>query len=198
VNVGRQRLRLLRVGEAGRGGVRRIALGLVCFAVAMSAVVVVAKAVSDRNATWQPPATRPAAYRPCASVVLTSLPKDFRLTERQLKALPENHMGVVETFTSGSLLVRVYSGVDVLDVLEDLELAGRGVEAGGKTFVLYHTQVQPDLLVGTLEDARLTEPCDAVAVLTRNVRTDAMLGLLSGLEVRERADIWGVGDREQE
>ena len=142
-----------------------------------------------------PPPSRPIAYTPCAEVVLTWRPPGFVLAERRLHALARNHMGTVETYTGNNVSIRTYSGVNAIDALEDLELVGRPVQAGGRDFVLHDTAAYPGLLLAELSDVDSDEPCDSIAVRTFNLTEDVMVALLTGLDIHERAGPWGTADR---
>ncbi len=180
---------------------RRVVLLAVGFVVIVAVVVTVGASVSRPSQAEsvvhkQPqPSSRPARFIPCDEIVLHSLPARYETVERRLRALSDSHMGTVETFSHGDKVVKAFSGVDVIDLLEDLDLVSRPVRAGGKNYTLYRTDAAPTLLIAMLQDPRLEEPCDVVAVETVNLGVGETMTVLAGLEVRGRNETWGATNR---
>jgi hypothetical protein len=162
----------------------------------LAVVLVAGRWVVPAVAQTPPPPvpSRPAAYTRCPDLVLTFRPPGFVMTERRLQALSDNHMGKVETYLNGQARISTYSGVDAIDALEDMELVGRPVRAGGRDFVLHHTAALRGLLLAQLQqqDQDPEDPCGSFEVLTYNVPTDVMMALLEGLDIRARSDKMGV------
>lgn len=138
------------------------------------------EAVSTQPA---PGPTRAAAFTKCAEVSLSQAPSGFSLAARELEALRGNHMGEVVTYRSGTRTIQLYSGPDLYDSLEDLDLTSERVTTTSRSFALSSTRLAPELLIAVLQDKRLEEPCDNVGVLTRHVPRATMVEVLERLQV---------------
>jgi len=92
-------------------------------------------------------------------------------------------MGSLTVYRKGLRQIQVFSGPNVYDKLDDVDLVPRQVEAGGRSFQMWTTKVDPALLVAQLQDDRLRPPCDNIGVLTRHVPTSTFKQLLADLRV---------------
>lgn len=129
------------------------------------------------------PPTRAAGFRNCPEAHLRQLPAGFRIVRRDLSALGDRHMGELKIYLDGRRQIQVFSGPDVYDKLDDMDLVSRRVSVGGRTFELWTTTIDRTLLVAQLVDDRLQEPCDNVGVLTRHVPRATFMGLLRDLRL---------------
>jgi hypothetical protein len=134
-----------------------------------------------------PAATRPAAFARCPDLVLTALPPGFRKTDSSVEALYGNHMGYVITYAApgGRQQLKTYSGVDLLDILDDLDFVAEDARVGGRDFALHRTGNIPDMLVAELEAAPYEAPCDNLFVQSRRLPRGQLLDVLRGLELRK-------------
>jgi hypothetical protein len=130
-----------------------------------------------------PPPTRSAGFRHCPEAHVRPLPAGFRLVRRDLSALGDQHMGELKIYRSGRSQIQVFSGPDVYDKLDDMDLVSRRVSVRGRTFELWTTTIDRNLLVAQLVDDRLRQPCDNVGVLTRHVPRATFMGLLRDLRL---------------
>lgn len=129
------------------------------------------------------PPTRAAGFRNCPEAHLRQLPAGFRIVRRDLSALGDRYMGELRIYRDGRRQIQVFSGPDVYDKLDDMDLVSRRVSVRGRTFELWTTTIDRTLLVAQLVDDRLQEPCDNVGVLTRHVPRPAFLRLLRDLRL---------------
>ncbi len=127
--------------------------------------------------------TRAAEFTSCPSLRLSEIPDGFKVSRRQLEALSDNHMGEVTTYADGKRSIKVYSGPDLYDSLEDLDLTADVVRTDEFEFELSSTLLQPELLIAVMDEEQFDEPCDSHGVLTRHVERAQMLELLAGLEL---------------
>jgi len=135
-----------------------------------------------------PPAvTRPAAFTRCPDIVLATMPPGLTKTDSVVQALYGNHMGYVITYSTVDRRrqLKTYSGVDLLDALDDLDFSARDVRVGGRDFVLHRTTAIPDMLVAEVEAAGHQPPCDNLFVQSRHLPRSQVLDVLRGLELRQ-------------
>ena len=92
-------------------------------------------------------------------------------------------MGTLKIYRNGVRQIQVFSGPDVYDKLDDVDLVPRQLEAGGRSFQMWTTKVDPALLVAQLQDDRLRPPCNNIGVLTRHVPAATFEQLLAHLRV---------------
>jgi hypothetical protein len=131
-------------------------------------------------------ATRPATFTRCPDIALTMVPAGLTRTDSVVEALYGNHMGYVITYAAadGRRQLKTYSGVDLLDVLDDLDFSARAIRVGGRGFVLHRTTAIPDMLVAEVEAAGYEPPCDNLFVQSRYLPRGQVLEVLRGLELR--------------
>ena len=127
--------------------------------------------------------TRAAGFRNCPEAHLRPLPAGFRIVRRDLSALGDQYMGELKIYRDGPRQIQVFSGPDVYDKLDDMDLVSRRVSVDGRTFELWTTTIDRNLLVAQLVDDRLRQPCDNVGVLTRHVPRSTFLRLLRDLRL---------------
>jgi len=151
--------------------------------VAVSALLA---ACEPASAPIPPAVTRPAAFTRCPDIALTIMPPGLTKTDSVVEALYGNHMGYVITYATadGRRQLKTYSGVDLLDALDDLDFSARAVRVGARGFVLHRTAAIPDMLVAEVEAAPYEPPCDNLFVQSRHVSRGQVLDLLRGLELR--------------
>jgi hypothetical protein len=85
----------------------------------------------------------------------------------------------------GRRQLKTYSGVDLLDLLDDLDFTTEDARAGGRDFVLHRTGNVPDMLVAEVEAAAYEAPCDNLFVQSRRLSRGQLLEVLRGLELRQ-------------
>jgi len=134
-----------------------------------------------------PASTRPAAFVRCPDIVLATMPPGLTKTDSVVQALYGNHMGYVITYSTVDRRrqLKTYSGVDLLDALDDLDFSARDVRVGGRDFVLHRTTAIPDMLVAEVEAAGHQPPCDNLFVQSRHLPRSQVLDVLRGLELRQ-------------
>jgi hypothetical protein len=156
-------------------------------AAAVAGVALLAAACTQGPAPIPPAPTRPAAFVRCADIVLTTMPQGFRKTDSSVEALYDNHMGYVITYSDpdGRRQLKTYSGVELLDVLDDLDFTGQDVRVGGRNLILHRTTAIPDMLVAEVEAAPYQAPCDNLFIQSRHLARSQMLDVLNGLELRQ-------------
>ena len=148
-------------------------------------VLVVGAAPGCRAQGTQTP-TRAVRFAPCPAVRLVPVPADFELVNRSLHRLGEHHMGKVQVFRDGGQQLQLYSGPDLLDELDDLDMTSEEQTVDGSRFQIWSSTVTPELSVAVLIDDTLEPPCDNIGVLTRHVPRDRLVVLLRGLRVAGR------------
>jgi hypothetical protein len=133
-----------------------------------------------------PAATRPAAFARCPDIVLTTMPPGLTKTDSVVEALYGHHMGYVISYATADRRrqLKTFSGVDLLDALDDLDFSARAVRVGRRDFVLHRTTAIPDMLVAEVEAAGHRPPCDNLFVLSRHLPRGQVLEVLRGLELR--------------
>lgn len=131
----------------------------------------------------QPAPTRPVEFVNCPRADLRPSPPGMELVGRELEALRDNHMGAVLTYERGKQRVKVFSGPDLYDALDDVDFSTRRIQVGRRTFDFSSTTIFPTLYVATVVDERLSAPCDTVGVLTQNIPRGQVLELLVTLQV---------------
>jgi len=131
--------------------------------------------------------SRSATIRHCPEAEVRPLPAGFRLVRRDLSSLGDNHMGQLKIYRDGRRQVQVFSGPDVYDKLDDMDLVPRRISLDGRTFEMWTTAVDRSLLVAQLDDDRPEAPCDNVGVLTRHVPLATFKQLLRDLTLRSPA-----------
>jgi hypothetical protein len=156
-------------------------------AVAAAAALLAACGPAPAPAPIPPAATRPVAFTRCPDIALTIVPPGLTKTNSVVEALYGNHMGNVITYATadGRRQLKTYSGVDLLDVLDDLDFSARAVRVGGRDFVLHRTTAIPDMLVAEVEAAGQRPPCDNLFVQSRHLPRGQVLEVLRGLELRQ-------------
>ena len=134
-----------------------------------------------------PAATRPAAFTRCPDIALTIMPPGLTKTDSVVEALYGNHMGYVITYATADRRrqLKTFSGVDLLDALDDLDFSASAVRVGGRDFVLHRTTAIPDMLVAEVEAAGHQPPCDNLFVQSRHLPRSQVLDVLRGLELRQ-------------
>jgi hypothetical protein len=139
------------------------------------------------SAPIPPASTRPAAFARCPDIALTTLPPGLSKTDSVVEALYGNHMGYVITYAAADRRrqLKTYSGVDLMDVLDDLDFTTSDVRVGGRDFVLHRTTAIPDMVVAEVGAAGQRPPCDNVFVQSRHLPTGQVLEVLRGLELRQ-------------
>lgn len=142
---------------------------------------------SPAPAPIPPAATRPAAFTRCPDIALTTVPPGLTKTDSVVEALYGNHMGYVITYATadGRRQLKTYSGVDLLDLLDDLDFSARAVRVGGREFVLHRTAAIPDMLVAEVQGAPYAAPCDNLFVQSRHLSRSQVVGILRGLQLRQ-------------
>ena len=113
------------------------------------------------------------------------MPAGFELVNRSLHRMGDRHMGMVQVFRNGRQQLHLYSGPDLLDELEDLDMTSRDEKVGGFSLRVWSSKVTPELLVTELVDDTLEPPCDNIGVLTRHIPQDRLKVILRGLRVGE-------------
>ena len=156
-----------------------------CRPVLLALLVLLAGCGAARHAPAAPPPTRAAGFRTCPEAHVNPLPAGFRLVRRDLSSLGQQHMGELKIYRHGTQQIQVFSGPDVYDKLDDMDLVSRRVSVEGRPFEVWTTTIDRTLLVAQLEDDRLQAPCDNVGVLTRHVPRARFMGLLRDLRVAE-------------
>lgn len=131
-----------------------------------------------------PGPTRAAEFTACPTLRLEEIPEGFTAKRRELQALSDNHMGQVATYRDGNRSIQLFSGPDLYDTLEDLDLTAERVTTDDYEFTMSSTVLQPELLIAVMDEAGLKEPCDSVGVLTRHVDRGMMLEILGALVLR--------------
>jgi hypothetical protein len=123
----------------------------------------------------------------CPDIVLATVPPGLTKTDSVVEALYGNHMGYVITYSAadGRRQLKTYSGVDLLDALDDLDFSGGDLRVGGRDFVLHRTAAIPDMLVAEVEAAGYEPPCDNLFVQSRHLPRGQVLEVLRGLELRQ-------------
>lgn len=123
----------------------------------------------------------------CPDIVLVTVPPGLTKTDSALEALYGNHMGSVITYAAadGHRQLKTFSGVDLLDALDDLDFDARAIRVGGRDFVLHRTTAIPDMLVAEVEPAGQQPPCDNLFVQSRHLPRGQVLEVLRGLELRQ-------------
>ncbi len=111
------------------------------------------------------------------------MPAGFELVNRSLHRLGDRHMGMVRVFRNGRQQVHLYSGPDLFDQLDDLDLTSRELTVGRSRFLLWSSKVTPELLVAVLVDHTLVAPCDHIGILTRYVPPVRMHDFMRDLRV---------------
>jgi len=156
-------------------------------AAALAAVVALLAAACTQAPAPIPPATRPARFVRCPDIVLSTMPAGFSKTDSSVEALYGNHMGYVITYSGpgGRRQLKTFSGVNLLDALDDLDFTGRHVWVGGRDFILHRTMAIPDMVVAEVETAPYEAPCDNLFVQSRHLSQSQVLDVLRGLQVRQ-------------
>ena len=156
-------------------------------AAALAAVTAVLAAACTQAPAPIPPATRPASFVRCPDIVLSTMPAGLSKTDSSVEALYGNHMGYVITYSGpdGRRHLKTFSGVNLLEVLDDLDFAGQDVRVGGRDFVLYRTTTIPDMLVAEVQGAPYAAPCNNLFVQSRHVSRSQVLDVLRGLQLRQ-------------
>jgi len=115
------------------------------------------------------------------------MPPGLAKTDSVVEALYGNHMGYVITYATadGRRQLKTYSGVDLLDVLDDLDFSASAVRVGGRDFVLHRTTAIPDMLVAEVQGAAYAAPCNNLFVQSRHVSRSQVLDVLRGLQLRQ-------------
>jgi hypothetical protein len=114
------------------------------------------------------------------------VPPGLTKTDSVVEALYGNHMGTVITYATadGRRQLKTYSGVDLLDLLDDLDFSASAAQVGGRDFVLHRTAAIPDMLVAEVEAQGHRPPCDDLFVQSRHLPRGQVLAVLRGLELR--------------
>jgi hypothetical protein len=154
-------------------------------AVAVAVIVVLSAGCAVEPAPVPAGPTRPALPQRCPEIALTRIPPGFARTDAQLRALQDNHMGSVVTYSNGPQQLKTFSGVDAEDLLEDFDFSTRHVQLGGRGFLLHESGNVPDLLLAELENPPFQAPCDNVFVQSRHLPVRQMLEVMKGLELRK-------------
>ncbi|HEU4424715.1 MAG TPA: hypothetical protein VFR67_19495 [Pilimelia sp.] len=154
---------------------------------AVAAVAALLAACAPATAPIPPASTRPAAFVRCPDIALTTVPPGLTRTDSVVEALYDNHMGYVITYSDrdGRRQLKTFSGVDLLDVLDDLDFIGRDVRVGRRGFVLHRTTAIPDMLVAEVQGAPYAAPCNNLFVQSRYLSRSQLLGVLRGLQLRQ-------------
>jgi hypothetical protein len=126
------------------------------------------------------------AFTRCPDIALRTVPPGLTKTDSVVEALYGNHMGYVITYATadGRRQLRTYAGVDLLDLLDDLDFTASTVRVDGRDFVLHRTGAIPDMLVAEVEAEGQRPPCDNLFVQSRHLPRGQVLAVLRGLEVR--------------
>ena len=137
--------------------------------------------------TIPPAVTRAVSFTRCPDITLTTMPPGLTKTDSVVEALYGNHMGAVVTYATadGRRQLKTYSGVDLLDLLDDLDFTTSTARVGGREFVLHRTTAIPDMLVAQVEAAGRQPPCDNLFVQSRHLSRGQVLEVLGGLELRQ-------------
>jgi hypothetical protein len=154
---------------------------------ATAALLVACGAPPSAPAPIPSAATRPATFTRCPDIALTTVPAGLTKTDSVVEALHGNHMGYVVTYAAADerRQLKTFSGVDLLDLLDDLDFSAQHVRVGGRDFVLHRTAAIPDMLVAEVEAAGYEPPCDNLFVQSRHLPRGQVLEVLRGLELRQ-------------
>jgi len=135
------------------------------------------------GAPAQDGSTRPATFVRCPQVFVRPMPRGFHPTYRVLNSLGNQHMGFVHVYRRGRQQIQLFSGPDLLDKLEDLDLTSHRSNFGPHRFTVWHGKVTPELYLAVLDDAALRPPCDNIGLLTRHVAARSLARMLGDFVV---------------
>lgn len=131
-----------------------------------------------------PRPTRSVAFDSCPKVRLAPLPSGFELVRRRLESIGGNRMGEVVTYRRDSEVIQAYSGPDLYDRLEDLDLVAKPVQTERYLFSVSTTTLAPELSIAVLDEKHLEgATCTDAGVVTRHVPREEVPGVLESFTV---------------
>jgi hypothetical protein len=105
----------------------------------------------------------------------------FQLIDRRLPALSKELLGHDDRYKRGAQDIRLTSGLNIEDELEDMELDGYQTERGQRSVRVLHSLVVPALRVALWTEPGERARCNNLAVVTHGLGETALLGVVDAV-----------------
>jgi hypothetical protein len=136
---------------------------------------------SDTEARKTTPTTRPAKLHACAPWKLGPAFDDYTVTNSNLSAISKTQLGRDSTFRHGATTLRLSSGVNVEDELEDWDLNEREVDHGGRSIELLDSAVNPNMLLALWEQPGIDGICANYTLVAHGLPVEQLLALVDNV-----------------